>query len=129
MPEYSSLLTTSKKEITNMGLYRSSSHVFWRCKYHWWTPKYRFKILRDKVGKELYRTIYILCNMKDCEVLELNIQPDHVHLVVIVPEAIDFDVDGRPERTQCNPALQSFSTYTKEVVGQSFWARDTLSIR
>ena len=130
MPEYSSLLTTSKKEITNMGLYRSSSHVFWRCKYHLvWTPKYRFKILRDKVGKELYRTIYILCNMKDCEVLELNIQPDHVHLVVIVPEAIDFDVDGRPERTQCNPALQSFSTYTKEVVGQSFWARDTLSIR
>ncbi len=52
MPEYSSLLTTSKKEITNMGLYRSSSHVFWRCKYHLvWTPKYRFKILRDKVGK------------------------------------------------------------------------------
>ncbi|HGY5898929.1 TPA: transposase, partial [Serratia marcescens] len=45
-----------------MGLYRSSSHVFWRCKYHLvWTPKYRFKILRDKVGKELYRTIYILC--------------------------------------------------------------------
>ena len=75
MPEYSSLLTTSKKEITNMGLYRSSSHVFWRCKYHLvWTPKYRFKILRDKVGKELYRTIYILCNMKDCEVLELNIR-------------------------------------------------------
>ncbi|SCY74690.1 Transposase IS200 like, partial [Serratia nematodiphila] len=55
--------------------------MFWRCKYHLvWTPKYRFKILRDKVGKELYRTIYILCNMKDCEVLELNIQPDHVHL-------------------------------------------------
>ena len=127
MPEYSSLLTTSKKEITNMGLYRSSSHVFWRCKYHLvWTPKYRFKILRDKVGKELYRTIYILCNMKDCEVLELNIQPDHVHLVVIVPEAIDFDVDGRPERTQCNPALQSFSTYTKEVVGQSFLGKGIL---
>ncbi len=55
-----------------------------------WTPKYRFKILRDKVGKELYRTIYILCNMKDCEVLELNIQPDHVHLVVIVPRSYRF---------------------------------------
>ncbi len=91
MPEYSRILTTSKKEITNMGLYRSSSHVFWRCKYHLvWTPKYRFKILRDKVGKELYRTIYILCNMKDCEVLELNIQPDHVHLVVIVPRSYRF---------------------------------------
>ncbi|EFF6683311.1 IS200/IS605 family transposase, partial [Escherichia coli] len=27
-----------------MGLYRSSSHVYWRCKYHIvWTPKYRFR--------------------------------------------------------------------------------------
>ncbi|MBI6142594.1 IS200/IS605 family transposase [Serratia marcescens] len=108
--------------------------MFWRCKYYLvWTPKYRFKILRDKVGKEPYRTIYIVCNMKDCEVLELNIQPDHVYLVVIAPpEAIDFDVDGRPERTQCNRALQSFPTYTKEIVWQSFWARgyfvDTIGV-
>ncbi len=80
--------------------------MFWCCKYHpVWTPKYRFKILRSKVGKELYRTIYILCNLKDCEFLELNIQPDHEYLVAIAPEAIDLDVDGRPERTQCNPAL------------------------
>ncbi len=57
-----------------MGDYRSSSHVHWRCKYHIvWTPKYRFKILKGNVGKELYRLIYILCNMKDCEVLELGI--------------------------------------------------------
>ncbi len=74
-----------------MGDYRSSSHVYWRCKYHIvWTPKYRFKILRNKVGKELYRSIYILCNMKECEVLELNIQYDHVHLVVIVPPKLSI---------------------------------------
>lgn len=60
-----------------MGDYRSSPHVNWRCKYHIvWTPKYRYKILKDKVGMKLYRSIYILCNMKDCEVLELNVQPD-----------------------------------------------------
>ncbi|MDT3321655.1 transposase, partial [Shewanella sp. SP1S2-4] len=52
-----------------MGDYRSSSHVYWRCKYHIvWTPKYRFKILKGNLGKELYRSIYILCNMKGCEV-------------------------------------------------------------
>ena len=69
-----------------MGDYRSSSHVYWRCKYHIvWTPKYRFKILKGNLGKELYRSIYILCNMKGCEVLELNVQIDHVHLVVIIP--------------------------------------------
>ncbi|EIA4709824.1 transposase, partial [Vibrio cholerae] len=56
-----------------MGDYRSSSHVYWRCKYHIvWTPKFHFKILKGNVAKELNRSIYILCNMKDCEVLELN---------------------------------------------------------
>lgn len=74
-----------------MGDYRSSSHVYWRCTYHIvWTPKYRFKILKGNVAKELYKSIYILCNMKDCEVLELNIQPDHVHLVVLVPPKVSI---------------------------------------
>ncbi|HHD7473776.1 TPA: IS200/IS605 family transposase [Klebsiella oxytoca] len=73
------------------GALQKSSHVYWRCKCHIvWTPKYRFKILKDKFGKELYRTIYILCGIKGCEVLELNVQPDHVHLVVIVPTKISI---------------------------------------
>lgn len=48
MPVYSSLLTTSKLEITYMGLYKSSSHVFCRCKYHQvWTPKLSTYTLMD----------------------------------------------------------------------------------
>ena len=120
MPEYLCLLTTSKRRQTDMGLYRSSSHVYWRCKYHIvWTPKYRFRILKDKLGKELYRTIYILCGIKDCEVLELNVQPDHVHLVVIVPPKISIStLMGASERPQRNQTLQSFPTYTKKAMGQ-----------
>ena len=87
-----------------MGDYRNSSHVYWRCKYHIvWTPKYRFKILKGNVARELYKSIYILCNMKDCEVLELNIQPDHVHLVVIVPPKVfDLNIDGYFKGAVCN---------------------------
>jgi putative transposase len=90
MPEYLCLLTTSKRRQTDMGLYSSSSHVYWLQYHIVWTPKYRFRILKDNLGKELYRTIYILCGIKDCEVLELNVQPDHVHLVVIVPPKISI---------------------------------------
>ncbi len=76
-----------------MGDYRSSSHVYWRCKYHIvWTTKFRFKILKGNVAKELNRSIYILCNMKDCEVLELNVQPDHVHLVAIIPTKVSISM-------------------------------------
>lgn len=69
-----------------MSRYESASHVFYRCQYHIvWTPKYRYKILTGNVGKELYRSIYVYCAMKKCKVVELNVQIDHVHLVVRTP--------------------------------------------
>ncbi|HHE6471356.1 TPA: IS200/IS605 family transposase [Providencia rettgeri] len=76
-----------------MGLYRSSSHMYWRCKYHLvWASKYRYKILKYNVGIEIYRKIYILYNMKDCEVLELNVQPEHVHLVIMIPPKLSISM-------------------------------------
>lgn len=73
-----------------MGDYRSSSHVYWRCKYHIvWTPKFRFKILKGNVAKELNRSIYILCNMKDCgSARSCPLSCDNS------AQSIDFDVDG-----------------------------------
>ncbi|CAM3095578.1 Transposase IS200-like domain-containing protein [Vibrio tubiashii] len=69
-----------------MSDYKSSSYVYLRCKYHIvWTPKFRFNILKGAVGKELNQTIYILSNIKDYEILELNVQVNHVHLAVIEP--------------------------------------------
>ncbi|VAL39928.1 transposase IS200-family protein [Enterobacter kobei] len=114
-----------------MGLYRSSSHVYWRCKYHIvWTPKYRFRILKDKLGKELYRTIYILCGIKGCEVLELNVQPVHVHLVVIVPPKISISTLMGILKV----AVPSDSTIAFHISGRSygetiFGHAATLSIR
>lgn len=125
MPENSSLLTTSKKEITDMSSYRSSAHVFWRCKYHLiWTPEYRYKVLTGAVGKELYRSVYILCNMKDCEVLELNVQPDHVHLVVMIPPKLSIStlmvvLKGRTAIRLYN----KFPHIRKKLWGNHFWAR------
>ncbi|MEL4373349.1 IS200/IS605-like element ISShes8 family transposase, partial [Shewanella xiamenensis] len=67
------------------------SHVFWRCQYHIvWTPKYRFRILKGNVGKEVYRCIQVYCHQMGCIVMELNVQVDHVHLVVKVPPKISI---------------------------------------
>jgi putative transposase len=49
-------------------------------------PKYRYRIFKDGVGEYTKQEIYRLCGQKDqVEVLELNVQPDHVHLVVSIP--------------------------------------------
>ncbi|EEV6961285.1 hypothetical protein EYX62_23650 [Escherichia coli] len=83
--------------------------------------------MRDKLGKELYRTIYILCGIKDCEVLELNVQPDHVHLVVIEPPKISIStLIGAPERSLCNQVLQSIPAYQEEVMWKPFWVAGLL---
>ena len=131
MSEYLCLLTTSKRRQTDMGLYRSSSHVYWRCKYHIvWTPKYRFRILKDKLGKELYRTIYILCGIKDCEVLELNVQPDHVHLVVIIPPKISIStLMGHLKGRSAIRLYNRFPHIRKKLWGIIFGREATLSIR
>ena len=49
-------------------------------------PKYRYKILDKVISEYSKQQIYRLCNQKDgVEVLELNVQLDHVHLVVTIP--------------------------------------------
>jgi putative transposase len=61
----------------------------------WW-PKYRFKILRGDIGRSMRDIIRQLCEWKKIEILEGNIQVDHIHLVLSVPpkyslsEAVGF---------------------------------------
>lgn len=63
---------------------RTLSHCFYELKYHLvWTPKYRGKVLgSDKVKQELQRIFESICKWKHWEILELNIQVDHIHLVL-----------------------------------------------
>ena len=63
------------------------AHSIYECKYHIvFCPKYRYRILRDEVAEYTRQQIYRLCQQKDkVEVLELNVQLDHVHLVMSIP--------------------------------------------
>ena len=48
-------------------------------------PKYRYRVLKDRVGFEISKTIRVFSERLGCEVVELNVQEDHVHLLVMVP--------------------------------------------
>ena len=63
------------------------AHSLYECKYHVvFCPKYRYKILQEEVAKYVMQQIYRLCSQKDgVEVVEGNVQIDHVHLVVSIP--------------------------------------------
>ncbi len=74
-----------------MSRFQKASHVLWCCQYHIvWTPRYRFRILRNNVGKEVYKQIRISSEQPGIEVVELNVQIDHVHLLVKVPPRLSI---------------------------------------
>ena len=67
--------------------FKRLAHSLYECKYHVvFCPKYRYKILQDEVENYVKQQIYRLCSQKeDVEVVEVNVQPDHIHLVVSLP--------------------------------------------
>ena len=67
--------------------FKRLSHSLYECKYHIvFCPKYRFRVLKDDIAAYVQQQIYQLCQQKDgIDVLELNLQPDHVHRVMSLP--------------------------------------------
>jgi len=69
-----------------MSRFRKRSHAIWPCQYPLvWTPKYRFRILSGPVAEEVSRCIRTVSERLKWAVVELNVQIDHVHLLVMIP--------------------------------------------
>jgi len=65
--------------------YKSNNNIVYSCKYHVvWCPKYRRKVLTGKIEVRLKELIQETCIELQSELIELEIMPDHVHLLVEV---------------------------------------------
>ena len=65
--------------------YKSNLNVVYSCKYHViWCPKYRRSVLVKGVDVRLKEIIQSVSTECKCEILELEVMPDHVHLLVEV---------------------------------------------
>ena len=65
--------------------YKSNRNVFYTCHYHaLCCPKYGWKVLIGPIETRLKEIIGQLCQQCQAEVEELEIMPDHVHLLVSV---------------------------------------------
>lgn len=65
--------------------YKSNLNVVYSCKYHVvWCPKYRRKVLTGEIEKRLKELIEETAAGINAEIFELEIMPDHVHLLIEV---------------------------------------------
>ena len=66
---------------------RYSGHGVYRMEYHIvWIPKYRRRILNPGVTGYLSKLFpKVLRTMPGCEIVEQNIQVDHIHMLMVIP--------------------------------------------
>ena len=102
------------------------SHTIYECKYHIvFCPKYRYRILKDEVAEYSKQQIYRLSQQKDkIEVLELNVQVNHVHLVIsIAPKYAVSDFMGYLKGKLATRLFQRYEKLGRRYWGRQLWSR------
>ncbi|MDY0362663.1 MAG: IS200/IS605 family transposase [Desulforegulaceae bacterium] len=65
--------------------YKNNNNVVYSCKYHViWCSKYRRQVLTGAVAARLKDLINQVASERQSKVIELEIMPDHVHLLIEV---------------------------------------------
>ena len=90
--------------------YKSNNNVVYSCKYHVvWCPKYRRKVLVGAIAERLKELITQRCAEIKADILEMEVMPDHVHLLVEVDPQFGI-----------NHAVRSIKGYSSRVLRSEF---------
>jgi putative transposase len=120
------LLPARSYQRKTMSRFKSLAHTIWYCHYHIiWVPKYRYKILKGEIKEEVEASIRAQSEQMRCEIEELNVQEDHVHMLVMIPPKLS--VSKYVGRVKGKTAIRVLSKYGKIRIkpywGNHFWAR------
>ncbi len=65
---------------------KSLAHRSWNCKYHIvFAPKYRRKVFYGEKRAEIGKILRELCRWKGVTIIEAEVSPDHIHMLVEIP--------------------------------------------
>jgi putative transposase len=93
-------------------------------------PKYRFRFLEGELAKEVRACIRIFREQSRCEIVELNIQKDHVHLIIMVPPKGSIsELMGRLEgRSAIRLLKNSTQSYARSDTGAITFGRPAIAL-
>ena len=68
------------------NIVNSLAHTKWNCKYHVvFAPKYRRKVFYEEKRIEIGAILRELCRWKGVEIIEAEVCPDYIHMLVMIP--------------------------------------------
>ena len=107
--------------------FRKSTHAVYNTQYHIvWTPRYRRKILVKGIKQYLENMLMNLDSLEgDVEVKKINVQDDHVHVVVIIPPRVSVARIVQYMKTITGGKLkEKFEFMRKAIYGRGgIWSR------
>jgi len=106
-----------------MSRFRKLSHAIWHCQYHLvWVPKYRYQVLVWTVGTEVANCVRLYCDQLESEVIELNVQSDHVLLITMIPPKVSiFQFNGADQKSYSDSNNKYPDIRQKKYWGNRFW--------
>ena len=82
-------ISTADKSIEMPNDVKSLAHTRWNCKYHIvFAPKYRRKEFYGEKRAAIGKILRQLCEWKGIEIIEAEMCPDHVHMLISIPPKI-----------------------------------------
>ena len=103
----------------------SLSHSKWRCKYHIvFAPKYRRQVIYGDIRKDIGVILRTLCERKGVEIIEAELCPDHIHMLVSIPP--DISVSQFVGYLKGKSALMIFERHANlkyKYGNRHFWCR------
>ncbi len=105
-------------------MFKTGSQPKYRLMYHLvWIPKYRKRILKGALKSRLEFLFRQCAEMNDWQIEELNLQLDHVHLLIQLKPMIS--VSKAIQLLNCGSSRvvrQEFPELEEFLWGDSFWA-------
>lgn len=98
-------------------VYRSNRHTVFSCQYHIiWCPKYRRKVLTEEVAIELKVVLLEVALLMQCEIIDMEIMEDHVHLLISIDPDIGVkNVVSRLKGVSANRLRKKFPYLKKKL--------------
>lgn len=108
-----------------MSRFRKLSHSIWHCQHHIvWVPKYRYRILVGTVREAAEGVIQAICGYAGCEVVELNVQRDHFHFVLMIPPKVS--VSELMGRLKGQTSMRMFNQF-QQLRKKPYWGNHFLA--
>lgn len=103
---------------------KSLAHTRYMCKYHIvFIPKYRRKVIYNKLRKDIQKYIQELCKWKGVEIIEGHMMPDHVHLLLQIPPKMSVSYFmGYLKGKSCLMIFEHHTNLKYKFGSRNFWA-------